>query len=89
MDNVVIAIGMVLEELDMYDNVTKNAILTYMKGSLGAIPMEEAMKRLKEMGFGGHEGGSGGQGGKSLPDFEKLQEQFKEARFSSALLEVL
>jgi hypothetical protein len=43
MDNVVIAIGMVLEELDMYDNVTKNAILTYMKGSLGAMPMEEAM----------------------------------------------
>jgi hypothetical protein len=35
-------------------------------------------------------GGQGGShGGKSLPDFEKLMGQFKEARFSDALLEVL
>lgn len=35
-------------------------------------------------------GGQGGShGGKSLPDFEKLMGQFKEARFSDAFLEVL
>jgi hypothetical protein len=42
----------------------------------------------KEM-TGGQGGQGGSHGGKSLPDFGKLMEQFKEARFPDALMEVL
>lgn len=78
---------MVLDELDMYSPEDKEAINIYIKGGLGIMDMEDAMMKLKQMGYGGDDHGK--PEGKPLPDFEKFQGMIVQSDFASHFGDVI